>query len=92
MKVTKGKNYFVKSPGLDDIERSVSEDGTSSGESSEETDDQFGNGLLRISFAVPILERLHHVEPDRLVAALLHDGRGHTFGNKLFGIEKWDQC
>ncbi len=90
MKVTKGENYFIKSPGLDDVERRVSEDGTSSGESSEETDDQFGNGLLRISFAVPILERLHHVEPDRLVAALLHDGRGHTFRNKF--LEKNDRC
>ena len=72
-------NSEFKSPCLDHVERSVSEHGASTGESSEKSDDEFRNGFLRIAFAVPILEGLHHVEPNGLVAPLLHDGRCNTF-------------
>ena len=42
------------------------------------TYDQFGDVLLRVSSPVPVLHGLHHVEPDGLVAALLHDGGSET--------------
>ena len=45
------------------------------------TYDQFGDVLLGVSTPVPVLHGLHHVEPDGLVAALLHDGGSETLVN-----------
>ncbi len=67
-------------PGLDNVQRGVAHDGASAGEPAEESDDPLRDRLLRITLTVPVLQRLHDEEPDGLVAPLLQDGGGHTFG------------
>ena len=42
------------------------------------TNDQFGDLGIGVPCPVPVLEGLHHIEPDGLVAALLHDGGRHA--------------
>ena len=64
--------------GLDDVDGRVAENGGRAGERAESAHHRFGDGLLRVAAAVPVLARFHDEESDRLVRALLQYSRRKT--------------
>lgn len=74
---------------LYDVNRGVAKHGCSSSDGTEGTHHQFWHRLLRISSAIPVFTRLHHVEADCLIRTLLHDGGSQTLvspSNSLYRI------
>ena len=69
--------------GFYNVEWSVAEDGRGTGDGAEAAGNELGDALGVVAAAVPVLERLHHEETDRLVAALLHHRGRQTLVRSL---------